>query len=560
MFPGYDSAESIAVGPEIVQVSFGNSIPFIEDWSSASFQTQQWDVESINWIFDFSIGNPAPSAEFISIPALTNYNYGIISYPILGSEIVNEEIYLEFDYMLDDNNFTGLEFMTVKIWENGVWHEVANYANEGDIDWTTEHIDISEFALGNDFKVGFFANGTNSMDIEGWYIDNINVYSECKAPSELTAEVEPCATFEKVYLNWKLDPPIGEWLQYDDGTNGNSIGLEVGGAFEVSAYWSTSTMEQYIGTNLTEVEVYINDPTITAMIKIYGEGTATEPGALLAEKAFDGVATSWITVVLDSPILIAGEDMWIGYYGDAPASGANFAGTDSGPAVAGFGDMISMDGITFESMADSYGFDYNWNIHGFLTDADGGKILVKPVKATPVVYSGGIPAISKNNTAINTATNRHRDFVSFNIYRNFNEAGYELLEEGITDYTYIDTVYYWDNNWTSYYYVIAIYDHCISNFSNEVIIIIFPPGIDENNPNNLIQIFPNPSVNNVYINSKVGINKITVFDEIGKLVYEKKVVEDNNIKINTSSFESGVYFVKIYTNEGVVVRRVAITK
>ena len=253
VYGGTGTAESMSAGPEVVNVSYGDSIPFMEDWSSGSFEAQQWEVGCNNWIINGNMGNPAPSAEFLWIPVLTNYDYGIVSYPILGSEIVNEEIYLEFDYMLDDNNETGLEFMTVRIWENGNWHDVANFANEGDVDWTEEYIDISAFAQGNDFKIGFFANGTNSMDIEAWFIDNINVYSECKAPYNLTGELEDWGTFIKVYLNWMLeDPPIEEWLQYDNGNNSSAIGLSGGGAFEVSAYWPASTMSQYIGANLTQ--------------------------------------------------------------------------------------------------------------------------------------------------------------------------------------------------------------------------------------------------------------------------------------------------------------------
>ncbi|MCD4772074.1 MAG: T9SS type A sorting domain-containing protein [Bacteroidales bacterium] len=554
VYGGTGTTESMPAGPVSIQVSYGFSLPFVEDWSDASFEDQQWETTSVNWIFDFSIGNPATSAEFHCYPMLTNYEAGLISYPILGSEFNDEDIFLEYDYMLDDRNETGLELMTVKIWENGNWHEVANYANEGDIDWTTENIDITEFAQGNDFKIGFFANGASSVNFKSWYIDNINVYFECPAPEDLFLEFEEYLTYAEVRLNWQLgEPPIEEWIQYDDGINDNAI--SAGGAFELSAYWPASTMAQYSGSELTEVEVYINDPTIIAIIKIYGAGTPTEPGDLLAEKCFYGTEESWITVELDSPVPITGEDIWIGYYGDAPAW-AFFAGCDAGPAIAGFGDMVSMDGITFESLSLAYGLDYNWNIHGFVINANGEKTSLKPVKATPVYYTGGVPVVSGIKTSINVAPNKHRDFVSFSIYRNYNENGFELIEEGWTDYEYTDVVYA-GGDYT--YYVTAIYDQCISDPSNETGTVCYL-GNEELNLVESIEVYPNPSINHVYINSKVDINKITVFDDLGKLVLENKIVENNNIKINTSSFDAGVYFIKIYTNESVVVRKVAITK
>ena len=459
--------------------------------------------------------------------------------------------------MLDDRNETGLENMTVRIWENSNWHDLVTFTNEGDIDWTSEHMNINTFAKGNDFKIGFFANGVSSVDILGWYIDNIHIYRVCEAPTDLTAEIEEYIDYAEVLLNWQLgDPPIEEWIQYDDGANAQAIGLSGGGAFEVSAYWPASSMAQYVGTNLTEVEVYINDATTTAMVKIYGAGTPTEPGALLAEKNFDGTASSWITVVLDSPVAITGEDIWIGYYGDAPSPPEFFAGCDAGPAVAGFGDMLSMDGITFESMSIAYGLDYNWNIHGFLTNADGEVVTLKPVEATPVTYTVGAPAVTAMNAAPNVAPYNHRDFVSFSIYRDYNGGGFEVIEEGWVDYTYTDTVYA-GGDYT--YHVTAVYDQCVSLPSNEAWVPCYV-GVEELTLEESIEVYPNPAVDFVNVISTIDINTITVLDYLGQLVYEMKVVEDNNIKLNTASYESGVYFIKVYTEEGIAVKRVTITK
>ena len=557
VYGGTGTGESVHEGPVILTVSYGYELPFVEEWFYGTFETQQWIVGCDNWFVNAAIGNPVPSAEFKWDPVLADYDCGIESYPLLGSDIIDGIIYLDFDYMLDDRNETGLENMTVRIWENGNWHNIVSYTNEGDIDWTSEHLNINTFAKGNDFKIGFFANGISSVDILGWYIDNIHVYRVCEAPTELTISKQEYLEYADIFLNWQLgEPPVEEWIQYDDGVNYNAIGLSGGGAFEVSAYWPASSMAQYTGLNLTEVEVYINDPTTTAIIKIYGAGTPTEPGDLLAEKSFDGIAESWITVELDSPVAITGEDIWIGYYGDAPAPPEFFAGCDAGPAVAGFGDMISLDGVNFESMSIAYGLDYNWNIHGFLTNADGETVAITPVEATPVTYTGGTPAVTAMNAAANVAPYNHRDFISFSIYRDYNGGGYELIEEGWADYTYTDVVYA-GGDYT--YYVIAVYDQCTSDPSNEAWIDIYV-GVEELTLEESIEVYPNPAVDYVNVNSTVDINTITVLDYLGQLVYEMKVVENNNIKLNTASYEAGVYFIKIYTEEGIAIKRVTITK
>jgi hypothetical protein len=75
-----------------------------------------------------------------------------------------------------------------------------------------------------------------------------------------------------------------EYLRYDDGTNFDAIGLTAGGTFQVSTYYPASTMGQYAGMKLSQVEMYINDVPNPCVIKIYGAGTPTVPGALLHEE------------------------------------------------------------------------------------------------------------------------------------------------------------------------------------------------------------------------------------------------------------------------------------
>ncbi len=62
-----------------------------------------------------------------------------------------------------------------------------------------------------------------------------------------------------------------------------------------------------------------------------------------------------------------------------------------------------------------------------------------------------------------------------------------------------------------------------------------------------ISIHPNPVVNFVHINSDQEIEKIEVFDVQGR----KIKVEYSKKNINFTSFNSGIYFLKIYTLEGV---------
>lgn len=79
--------------------------------------------------------------------------------------------------------------------------------------------------------------------------------------------------------------------------------------------------------------------------------------------------------------------------------------------------------------------------------------------------------------------------------------------------------------------------------------------INEFNPNSiLVSIYPNPSHHFLNISSRFVIDKIELFDVTGKVI---KVVEGNSkeIQVTISELSSGMYFVKVYTEHGIVVKK-----
>lgn len=75
-------------------------------------------------------------------------------------------------------------------------------------------------------------------------------------------------------------------------------------------------------------------------------------------------------------------------------------------------------------------------------------------------------------------------------------------------------------------------------------------GIDMNNVNNGVAIFPNPTSNSttVTISNNSEIASIYVIDLTGKIVL-KKMSSNNTIELDLSSFEKGIYFIKIIAGE-----------
>jgi hypothetical protein len=76
--------------------------------------------------------------------------------------------------------------------------------------------------------------------------------------------------------------------------------------------------------------------------------------------------------------------------------------------------------------------------------------------------------------------------------------------------------------------------------------------------NNTIQIYPNPATDKIFIKSGgKAIRKIQLVDSIGRVVYSKKEVNQNEC-IELSRFKSGFYFVQIHTSNKIYTTKVRI--
>ena len=72
-----------------------------------------------------------------------------------------------------------------------------------------------------------------------------------------------------------------------------------------------------------------------------------------------------------------------------------------------------------------------------------------------------------------------------------------------------------------------------------------------------INIYPNPSNDNIYVNSPYEIREITLHDFNGKIIYSCSM--NCNI-INVAGIEKGIYIFKATTNKYTLIEKVVITK
>ena len=153
--------------------------------------------------------------------------------------------------------------------------------------------------------------------------------------------------------------------------------------------------------------------------------------------------------------------------------------------------------------------------------------------------------------------------VKYNVYRSTDaNTGYALIGEvpavaGQTYYEYIDTP---ATAGTYYYQVTADYGDCESDPAqaaddpNHNYVSGTTDGIGENSDN--VALFPNPTNGNVTIPAN-GMSRITVVSVLGQVVYDVELDADN-YTLNMGQFNAGLYMVRVYTENGVTVKRVTV--
>ena len=179
----------------------------------------------------------------------------------------------------------------------------------------------------------------------------------------------------------------------------------------------------------------------------------------------------------------------------------------------------------------------------------------------------GIPLV------VNNAVNR--SITGFNIYRMAgNEPEYELYD--VVDFIAGQTLCCYNDEYpniaigTGYFYqVTASYssetDTCESapamayELPMDDYVYVWFEGIEDLN-SSLINIYPNPAQDKVTVTSSMPITQLTITNYVGQVVYSGKFKEVTSIELNTSSFKTGVYLVRLITENGKATKRVIINR
>lgn len=82
-------------------------------------------------------------------------------------------------------------------------------------------------------------------------------------------------------------------------------------------------------------------------------------------------------------------------------------------------------------------------------------------------------------------------------------------------------------------------------------------GLEENETQNNILLYPNPAKERIYINTSIPIKKITICNFLGQEIQKYNNLETTS-SINISGLNEGVYFVKIYTEKVVLSKKIVV--
>jgi len=143
--------------------------------------------------------------------------------------------------------------------------------------------------------------------------------------------------------------------------------------------------------------------------------------------------------------------------------------------------------------------------------------------------------------------------LGYNIYGELTDGGYEYL-----DYTE-DTSYIYEYQGGNIFafVVSAVYETCESDFSNEAFVFV---GVDENTMTGQIRIYPNPTKEKLNIKSETYISKLCLLDLSGRIMECKKLQNQTQTTLDVSSYQPGVYLLRVDADKGRVVRKIIIAR
>ncbi len=168
----------------------------------------------------------------------------------------------------------------------------------------------------------------------------------------------------------KKDDPIpdGEATLKYDGDNLTGP-LLAAGYHELAVYFPSTKMSEYKDWKLTEVTWFMGGFADSLVVKIYDEGTANTPGAVLYEADVTGttILNQWQEHLLPTALTVSGDGVWISI-GARHDTDKQSIGCDAGPNQAN-GDWHYQEADSeWKTYVQRTAESVNWNIRAVIKE------------------------------------------------------------------------------------------------------------------------------------------------------------------------------------------------
>ncbi len=527
-FPGqYD--ESFQQGPVSVIINYGRLLPFLEQWEQATFSFNEWTLEPDpgNWYVNTAAGNPAPGAEFSWEPPSFAYSYSLVSPVMNGTAVTCANIWIDYDYRLQNRNATGNELLRTELFYDETWHTINEIANNQSYPWQTEHKNINP-VLGKAFRIRFTALGNSTEDILNWNVDNINIYAISYPAKNLAADALGLA----VLLTW--DPPdciFGNPL--NEGFEGDQFPPQGWTLAETNASdtWFHSDILSPMGVHSGNYAAALStsythqDETLTA------HNIAITGSLVFWSYAFQGSVHNDHYYVKVSPDQGLTWQIMLDMSALPPYPGPAGFNQWNEPYVI---DMTSFTGqmvdIAWQAIdGDGQGLWYPWSIDDCTVGSD---------KFSP----GSSP----------------RFLSGYDVYRQDADTG---------DYRKINAIMVTDTIYTDpglvpgqyRYFVNAIFDQCSPTSSDTVLVDVITSVPEKSG--DIIRVYPNPATEWLSVkNATEAIYRVIILDYSGREVLNSGEIETKSFRTSITHLKTGIFLVRIYMQNKTAVKKVIILK
>lgn len=225
---------------------------------------------------------------------------------------------------------------------------------------------LSEYGVFQYYVTSVYTNGWESAASRVLTFTNI-IAQKAQAPYDLTGN----ATGKDLTLTWSA-PDAAPELKYHTGDQSMALGMTVSGTTCEGYHaimFPAAEIADKAGQEVSHIKFGLNENTLktASVFVMYNYNIVYEQEVDVAD-----LVVGMNTVRLNNPVKVeAGKDLFVGYH-ITYAKGGHPLLLDAGPAVAGYGDIISSSGSQgyWYSLATKYKQNYNYRMSAVLKKAD----------------------------------------------------------------------------------------------------------------------------------------------------------------------------------------------